>query len=281
MFLATKERKWILVVDDDPSVCESLRDLIEINFGKDILCVKAKDGMEATCKINYQRFDCIITDLKMPRKVGEAFVHSVRHNSLNETTPIIILSGSPNMKEAAKGMNFVNTVEKPFKLQEMVKLIQTNLNLKSNKNRISADIFNNLVDGVESFVNGLTHKVLQQKGSVCSKAKGTEINHDYASSIQFKIGNVTNTFSLLVHKKDIERLKGDVDFESTQSTEDIMHSMSYVIIRHVMDKSGIGSKEKFNANSIEHNRNLLTGKQGIILQLEHDSFAIDIFATSQ
>ncbi|RKX29814.1 MAG: sigma-54-dependent Fis family transcriptional regulator, partial [Candidatus Zixiibacteriota bacterium] len=61
--------KNILVVDDEQVMREFLADVLE-----DFNVVKAADGDEAIEKLKTDRYDLIITDMKMPRVSGEEVV---------------------------------------------------------------------------------------------------------------------------------------------------------------------------------------------------------------
>jgi CheY-like chemotaxis protein len=90
------DTKWILLVDDEEEIIASVSELLKLTFGEDDLkIVEARNGMDATGKVKNQKFDCIITDMKMPKKEGDALIVSVRQNPFNADTPIIMLTAFP------------------------------------------------------------------------------------------------------------------------------------------------------------------------------------------
>ena len=67
----------ILVVDDDPSVRDATRWLLE-DLGARILV--AKDGTEALDRLEVESLDIVVTDLGMPRMDGYQFVQRLRRD---------------------------------------------------------------------------------------------------------------------------------------------------------------------------------------------------------
>ncbi len=278
MLLETRERKWVLIVDDEQEIRESLREVISLQFGKKVEVVEARDGVEATSKINFQKFDCIITDLSMPRKEGEPFIYSIRSNPLNETTPVIIVSGSNQIQKVSEKFEFVDRIEKPYKMSVLVDLLSTHLERGDNKNRVSASVFNNLVESLQKFVKEVAELQVEQQGALKVKERGEEFNHDFVSSIQVKIGKVTNTFSILANKSEVESLfsgRGRVDVDH------LIQSMCFVILRNVLEKAQSKTVSGVKGSFLQQDKSLLARKKGIILDLGSPSFKIHVFATSQ
>lgn len=95
-----KKRRWILLVEDDPDAREVLMEDLFDAFGNSIKFVEAKDGVEATHKLTFQAFDCIITDLQMPNRDGKQFIEFVKKSPLNA-------SGSHFLKHPCRGLREV------------------------------------------------------------------------------------------------------------------------------------------------------------------------------
>jgi CheY-like chemotaxis protein len=75
----------ILVVEDDPAMRESLRQLLE-RSGWDT--EGAEDGLEALTCLQHGRFDVIVTDVHMPRMDGVALLREVRR--MEDPLPVVI-----------------------------------------------------------------------------------------------------------------------------------------------------------------------------------------------
>src|ERR1051325_184928 len=99
----------ILVVDDDPLVCESMRMLLELD-GHEM--DEAYSGPEALGKLDHGRFDLVFTDFFMPEMKGDQLARAIRGRG--QEPPVVMLSGfppKPTPPEVAK------VVTKPFDLQ--------------------------------------------------------------------------------------------------------------------------------------------------------------------
>ncbi len=281
MYLDTKDKKWILIVDDEPDIRSSIKEVISMNFDSDIKVIEAKDGVEATTKINYQRFDLIITDLAMPKKEGEAFIHSVRSNNLNDATPIIVVSGSPSIANIKESFEFVEAIEKPYKMKDLIAAIDTSLKTGDNKKRVSANVLNNLIVSVDKFIGSLQKGNISQEGPVTVKERGAVVDHDYVSSIQVKIGSVTNTFSILAREENVRELFSGQNPSGDKKMDHLMQSMSFVILKYVLEKAALNKSSATKGSYIKHDRNILTDKKGIIIGLGNQNLKIDLFATSE
>ncbi|MEP7208968.1 MAG: response regulator [Casimicrobiaceae bacterium] len=66
----------ILVVDDEPAVCEALADLLRLD-GHDV--ATAGNGREALQLAVPGRFDLVLADLMMPVMAGDEFIRALRH----------------------------------------------------------------------------------------------------------------------------------------------------------------------------------------------------------
>ena len=115
-----KQLPCVLVVEDERELASILKDNFEVEGFKVIL---AKDGVEGLNKINNQRFDSIVLDMRFAKGSGEDVIHAVRSdkNSFNGSTPIIVMSGflDKHMVDEIKGR--INAVfVKPFDPETLV-----------------------------------------------------------------------------------------------------------------------------------------------------------------
>jgi signal transduction histidine kinase/ActR/RegA family two-component response regulator len=118
---AHKNQPKILVVDDEDSVRELLRDLLE-NDGCRVYL--AQGGREALGLFEAHQFDGIFTDVGMPGMSGWELAHAIRQR--DETIPIAVITGwgeavgSDEQKEAR--VDWVIT--KPFRAERITELVQ-------------------------------------------------------------------------------------------------------------------------------------------------------------
>jgi CheY-like chemotaxis protein len=80
----------ILVVDDDPLICELIRDVLE---SAEIKSQTTSDSQQASILIREEKFDAVFLDVRMPAPDGIALARQVRVSALNRTTPIVMITG--------------------------------------------------------------------------------------------------------------------------------------------------------------------------------------------
>ena len=80
----------ILVVDDDPLMCELIRDVLE---SADITSRSPSDSKQASILIREEKFDAVFLDVNMPAPDGIALARQVRASGINRTTPIVMITG--------------------------------------------------------------------------------------------------------------------------------------------------------------------------------------------
>jgi CheY-like chemotaxis protein len=80
----------ILVVDDDPLICELIQDVLE---SAEIKSQTTSDSQQALILIREEKFDAVFLDVRMPAPDGIALARQVRVSALNRTTPIVMITG--------------------------------------------------------------------------------------------------------------------------------------------------------------------------------------------
>jgi signal transduction histidine kinase/CheY-like chemotaxis protein len=131
------EQANILVVDDESSVRDLLRDILEAEGCRVYL---APGGREALAMFDSRNFDAIFTDVGMPGMSGWELSQAIRQRS---KVPIAVITGwgeavgSQDQKQA--GVNWV--VTKPFKAERIAELVNEIMhNRDANRNRSSFSI---------------------------------------------------------------------------------------------------------------------------------------------
>jgi two-component system, chemotaxis family, chemotaxis protein CheY len=80
----------ILVVDDDPLICELIQEVLE---SAEIKSQSTSDSQQASILIREEKFDAVFLDVRMPAPDGIALARQVRVSALNRTTPIVMITG--------------------------------------------------------------------------------------------------------------------------------------------------------------------------------------------
>ncbi len=107
----------ILVIDDDKSIRNTLKDILEYeNYKVDI----AEDGVIGLELINKKNYNIIFCDIKMPKLDGIEVLEKVQE--LNIDTPIIMVSGHGNIDTAVESIKkgAFDFIEKPLDLNRIL-----------------------------------------------------------------------------------------------------------------------------------------------------------------
>jgi CheY-like chemotaxis protein len=91
--VAVLRRMRLLVIDDDPLLLKSLRDILETDGHQVTVANGGKDGIEAfsAALARGEPFAAVLTDLGMPHMDGRQVARALKN--LSATTPIILLTG--------------------------------------------------------------------------------------------------------------------------------------------------------------------------------------------
>ncbi|MBW1706840.1 MAG: response regulator [Deltaproteobacteria bacterium] len=82
-------KKYILVVDDDPDLVETVAMMLE---SKGCEVGRAYDGVEGEESVKERRPDLIVLDVMMPRKDGYVLCSELKANEETRDIPIVLLT---------------------------------------------------------------------------------------------------------------------------------------------------------------------------------------------
>jgi DNA-binding response OmpR family regulator len=111
IFMATK----LLIVDDEPNICESLRLYLE-NEGYEVKI--AYDGVDGVSYFKMYEPDIVLLDIMMPRKDGWQVCREIREVS---SRPIIMLTAKGEIFDKVLGLELGadDFIVKPFDMKEL------------------------------------------------------------------------------------------------------------------------------------------------------------------
>src|SRR5262245_54062322 len=105
----------ILVIDDDPSVRETVRSLL-VAFGYE--CETADDGQQGLVRFDEGGWDLVLTDLAMPTMHGWDSVETIRRRA--PTLPIVLITGVADAAVMHRAREWrVPVILKPFRLETL------------------------------------------------------------------------------------------------------------------------------------------------------------------
>jgi CheY-like chemotaxis protein len=119
--------KRILVVDDD----DNLRELLATVLSQDGRVVDtARDGIEALELLQQNRYDLIISDLRMPGLNGPALYDALRATPRTTLPRVIFMTGNAATGEYATFLRGTTEpmLEKPFSLDVVRHMVRVLLN---------------------------------------------------------------------------------------------------------------------------------------------------------
>ena len=106
----------ILVVDDEPLVCDAVKMMLEFDGHK---VEVARSAKEALGKFERGKFDVIITDFEMPYMKGDELAAQIKAQDPNQ--PVVMITAYAEMLQASKkpltGIDFM--ISKPFLLENL------------------------------------------------------------------------------------------------------------------------------------------------------------------
>jgi len=113
---ATTTTWRVLLVDDDPLVCDSIRRLLEFDHHKVIVVPNATDALELVKK---ETFDLVIVDYLMPIMKGDQLAVVLKQRFPN--LPILMITADAEKVELSSdkpaGVDLL--MAKPFQMEEL------------------------------------------------------------------------------------------------------------------------------------------------------------------
>ena len=124
----TSVARRILIVDDEPDIRDSLQTMLEA-YGYAI--AQAGGTTEALVAIAGDRPDLVLTDVFLGEDDGYPLLNALRGDE--ENIPVIAMSGggtSPEGQDAlelAQKLGAVGVIDKPFRIKDLIALIERTL----------------------------------------------------------------------------------------------------------------------------------------------------------
>lgn len=207
----------ILLVEDDKSIIENLKELLE---AEKYTVQTAMTQAEALVVLNAEKFDLILLDISLPDGSGYAICSAAKANietNRNKDVPVIFITAYDDEASAVTGLDMGadDYITKPFRPRELVSRIKSTLR-KSGKNKSIIEIDGLRVDSLkgtvhkgkqEIFLSVLEYRLLlvflNNQGVVLSRNKLLEEIWDIA-------GEFVNDNTLTVYIKRLrEKIEDD------------------------------------------------------------------------
>jgi DNA-binding response OmpR family regulator len=183
----------IVIIEDQTSIRENLKDIFELNDYKTIAVSNALEGLNVIYQNNP---DMVVTDVMMPDMSGFEMVERIRSNSAYAHIPIIFLTAKTAFEDKMFGLNLgaVDYITKPFDVKELLQKVK-NLTEFAVKQRIVSMVQPEALDvksNDELFVEQLKEIIQSNLTNDRLDADFLAVKLNYSSSsIHKKIKNIT------------------------------------------------------------------------------------------
>ncbi|MBD3184293.1 response regulator, partial [Candidatus Poribacteria bacterium] len=136
-----KAENKILVVDDEPLICDFLYDALK---SKGYSVVAVNNGQEAMNILRHDAVSAVISDVKMPKMSGAVLLKRVKE--LFPSLPVIMITGYGSVNDAVEIMKQGATdyIPKPFSVSKLHEVVEKSITsrifeYKSNREIITED----------------------------------------------------------------------------------------------------------------------------------------------
>lgn len=112
----------VLVIDDESSVREAIKDILELYDINVLLAANGKESIELLQQ-NVEQIKLVLLDLSMPDMDGRETLQHLR--KISQRVPILITSGhqEKTLRAQFAGQNVTDFVEKPFTFNTLIEKV--------------------------------------------------------------------------------------------------------------------------------------------------------------
>lgn len=126
----------ILIIEDDVEMKSLLKDFLEEEGFETDSAINGSDGLR---KLARERFDLIITDIRMPGLTGLDILPGIKKLQPEASIIVITAFGSEEMYRRSLGRGAAGYLEKPIHFHKLKSLIQELVSPKEKKERSNSE----------------------------------------------------------------------------------------------------------------------------------------------
>jgi two-component system, NtrC family, response regulator PilR len=131
-----REKIGVLVIDDEPSVADALKLILDDNGYQAVVARTGGDGLE---QARNRQFDVTITDLRLPDMSGLDVLNAIRAEDSTNLVIIITAYGTSEVVVELMNRGAVDVLPKPFFPSDILKIIKGALKNRTEKPQAHAD----------------------------------------------------------------------------------------------------------------------------------------------
>ena len=112
----------VLVVEDSVSIRQKIHEILTKHG---YVVEEAIDGLDGMRKLGTNTYDCILTDINMPKMNGIELIKKVRSDEGNKLVPILVLTteSQSDMLRLGKNAGATGWLVKPFNEEKLIKTL--------------------------------------------------------------------------------------------------------------------------------------------------------------
>ena len=267
MLAVTKSRQHVLIAVDDVKSRDLIRELITFNYGDKISIIEATNGIDATSKIHFQSFNCIIVDFSLPKKNGIAVFNSIRNCNMNETTPVIMLVEEEEKEKIDKEYPFLYFFHKPIDGNALLEMTSQQLKLGKGDQRVCASLLNIICQGLIDFMSSF---------STCEYNIGspelkpfTESKSDYNIYVQVQYEKTKTKLYMCLPEETVASMRANLKFLSRLKKDHIARSLAVFTLKRSITQFADAHRLKTKIEIVEEQdlKDILK-KQGIAVDIK-------------
>ncbi len=132
----------VLIVDDSPTLLKTISDMIKRNMTAKVYA--APSSKDAIRLLGNHKIDIVLMDIFMPEIDGFKTARLMKQQELTASIPVILMTGSDPKKqliEAGFEVGAMDYLTKPFKEQELVRLLQLYFRFIQHEKNINKSIY--------------------------------------------------------------------------------------------------------------------------------------------
>ncbi len=265
-----QNRKFVLLVEDEPDIRELVKEVI-LSVDPYAMVVEAPDGAEGILKGARQKFNLVITDMKMPKKDG-TFVLETLVNALPDYRPdsILVLSGHSKESEICERYPKFNVqfLGKPCSTQVLTAMVKKCLDgecslmggaaraPESSSTKVPAQVLSEVLESVlgvlkEKYALAATRQELFIKKD--SKAFG-----ECSSVTSLKGSSFDGTLGISYSKECLAYLSGALKTDPSQAAKELAGAIVLNAAKRLhaagidLDASAVGAVTVGSGHQIKH-----------------------------
>jgi DNA-binding response OmpR family regulator len=184
-----EKKKFILVIEDEEDLLEILEDSLK-SAGYNVIC--GGNGSEGLFKFKNQKFDLVITDIKMPKLDGIEVVKNVRKDDKYKDIPIIVASGNvTDFKPELSLFENLLILEKPYKKKDILEIVDKAISISKVEASEKLEFEDVFIDCLKEKSQEMLSIVTREKveASETETLQGPLLIDYDLSSVQLIIGN--------------------------------------------------------------------------------------------